>query len=144
MRAFGALVLAFALSACIAGAVQVQLGLAFKGDRDELIITMVILLIMSLITTVALGLALAGSSKVSGINWTASVLFVLTMLLIFGFASFVAFVMAPNSPIVREDIRILAEIAVPIAVMIPIQWWLARRHFLRNAARASTGGGASV
>lgn len=139
MRGFAALVLAFVVSGLVAGAVQAQLGIMFHA-REDLIIMMMILAAMTLITTFILGIALAGSNTVSGVDWTAGVLLGGTMLIIFGFAAFVAFAMAPRSRIAHDDIEIFVEIVVPFAIMMAIQWWLVRRHWIKSAAAATAGG----
>lgn len=141
MRGFGALVLAFVVSGVVAGAVQVALGITFNA-REKLIVTMMVLAAMTLITTFILGLALAGSTTVSGVDWTAGVLLGVTMLIIFGLAAIVV-AMSPRSPIVREDVAIFLEIVVPFAVTMSVQWWLVRRHWIKSAAAAAVDTGAA-
>jgi hypothetical protein len=125
MRSFGALVLAFFLSGVVAGAVQIQLGVTFKADL-ELVLAMVTLAVMTVVTTVALGLALAFARKAAVID---AVAVGIVGLIVLALALF-PFVTGAGMP-ARSDVPILAEILVPIGLMIAIQWWLIRRRWRR-------------
>jgi hypothetical protein len=125
MRTVGALLLAFFVSVFVAGIVQNQLAVAF-GTGEEFIAVMMLFVMTAIVTTMAFGVALAFSSSVAAIDWTALVLLGLVAVMI------VALVLlgAGSAQVTmgRADLRILAEILVPTALMIGIQWWLVRRR----------------
>jgi hypothetical protein len=127
MRSFGTLLLAFLVSGFVAGVVQLQIGVALKADL-ELVLAMLLLWAMTLLTTVALGIALGAAGKVTTINRLALGLIGLTALaaaalLIWDFVAARAFT--------RGGLALVAEITVPLPVMIAIQWWLVRRRWQR-------------
>jgi|SoiMethySBSTD1v2_1073268.scaffolds.fasta_scaffold3244182_1 hypothetical protein len=124
MRAFGTLLLALILSGLIAGAVQVQLGVAFKADV-ELIIPMVLLVLITPLTTVVLGIAHAASGTVATIDRAAMALLGLAVL---AAAALLVWDVVASRALTRGGLAIIAEIAVPLLVMIAIQWWLVRRR----------------
>ena len=125
MRTAGALLLAFFVSIFVAGIVQNQLAVAFGAGEEFIAVTMLFVL-CAIVTTVAFGVALALSRSVAAIDWTALALFGLIAVMI------VALVLlgAGTSQLTvgRADLPILAEIVVPTALMIGIQWWLVRRR----------------
>ena len=129
MRTVGALLLAFFVSVFVAGIVQNQLAVAL-GAGEEFIAVMMLFVLSAIVTTVAFGIALALSRSVAVIDWTALALLGLVAVAI------VALVLlgAGTSQLTmgRGDLAILAEIVVPTALMIGIQWWLVRRR-RRNA-----------
>ena len=127
MRSFGALLLALVSSGLIAAAVQIQLGIAFKADL-ELVLSMVLLALLTPLTTAVFGIALGAAGKAATIDRVAMALLGLTVLaavvlLVWDFAAARAFT--------RDGLAIVAEIAVPLAVMVAIQWWLVRRRWRR-------------
>jgi hypothetical protein len=132
MRSFGTLLLALILSGLIAGAVQVQLGVAFKADV-ELIIPMVLLMLITPLTTVVLGIGLVASGKVATIDRAAMALLGLTVL---AAAALLVWDVVATRALTRSGLAIIAEIAVPLLVMIAIQWWLVRRR-ARRAPQAA-------
>ena len=125
MRTVGTLLLAFLVSVFVAGIVQNQLAVAF-GAREEFIAVMMLFVLSAIVTTVALGIALALSRTVAAIDWTALALLGLVVV------TLVALVLlgAGTSQLTvgQGDLAILAEIVVPTALMIAIQWWLVRRR----------------
>ena len=127
MRKLSTLVLAFFLSGIVASAVQIQLGVYFKADV-ELGIAMVALAVMTLVTTLALGIALAAARTVSTVDAVAGALVGVTLL---GLAVLIFFAGAAQ----RTDVPIFIEIVLPIVVMIAIQWWLMRRRWRRGYGR---------
>jgi hypothetical protein len=132
MRSFGTLLLALILSGLIAGAVQVQLGVAFKADV-ELIIPMLLLMLITPLTTVVLGIGLVASGKVATIDRAAMALLGLTVL---AAAALLVWDVVATRALTRSGLAIIAEIAVPLLVMIAIQWWLVRRR-ARRAPQAA-------
>ena len=127
MRSFWTLLLAMILSGLIAGAVQVQLGVAFKADV-ELIIPMVLLMLMTPLTTVVLGIALGAAGKAATIDRVALGLIGLTVL---AAAALLIWDVVASRALTRGGLAIIAEIAVPLLVMTAIQWWLVRRRWRR-------------
>jgi hypothetical protein len=127
MRSFGTLLLALVSSALIAGAVQVQLGVAFKADV-ELIIPMALLALMTPLTTVVLGIALGAAGRVATIDRVALGLIGLTVL---AAAALLVWDVVATRALNRAGLAIIAEIAVPLLVMIAIQWWLVRGRWRR-------------
>jgi len=129
MRTFGTLVLAFFVSTFVAGIVQNQLAVAF-GAREEFIAVMMLFILTAITVTVAFGIALAVAKTVSGIDWTALGLMLLAVL---GLAalSVLGAGSIRNLTIGRQDLAIVAEILVPTAILIAIQWWLVRRRWRR-------------
>ena len=130
MRSFGTIVLAFFVSTIVAGIVQNQLAVAF-GAREEFIVVMVLFVLVVITVTVAFGLALAFARTVAGIDWTALALAGLVVLLIAGLLAAAA-IADRRLAIGRQDLAIIAELAVPAAVLIAIQWWLVRRRRARD------------
>lgn len=127
MRSFWTLLLALILSGLIGSAVQVQLGVLFKADL-ELVIAMVALAVAAPVTTIVLGIALGVADKVATIDRVALALIVLTILATAGLLIWDA---VASGAVTRSGLAIIAEIAVPLLVMIAIQWWLVRRRWRR-------------
>jgi hypothetical protein len=132
MRSFGTLLLALVLSGLIAGAVQIQLGVAFKADV-EILIPMMLLVLMAPLTTVVLGIALGASGKVATIDRVALGLLGLTVL---AGAALLVWDFTARRAIMRDGLAIVTEITVPLIIMIAIQWWLVRRR-AKHAALAA-------
>lgn len=134
MRTAGALLLAFLVSIFVAGIVQNQLAVAF-GAAEEFIAVMMLFVLSAIVTTMAFGIALALSRSVAVIDWTALALLGLVAVML---AALVLLGAGTSQlTIGRGDLPILAEIVVPTALMIAIQWWLVRRR--RQKARRSHG-----
>ena len=131
MRSFGTLVLAFFVSTIVAGIVQNQLAVAF-GAREEFIAVMMLFVLTAITTIVAFAIALGVSKTVSGIDWTA---LGLLMLSVVGVGALVALGMVADRKLTMNaaDLKIIAEILVPTALLIGIQWWFVRRRI--RAAR---------
>lgn len=89
-------------------------------------------MLSAIATTIAFGFALVVSRSVAGINWTALTLLGLVAVMIVG----LILLGAGQSQLTvnRADIPILAEIVVPTALMIGIQWWLVRRRWRKTRA----------
>jgi hypothetical protein len=133
MKTFGTLVLAFFASAFVAGIVQNQLAVAF-GAREEFIAVMMLFVLTAITVTVVFGVALAVAKTVSGIDWTALGLLVVTVLLLI-VLSVLGAGSIQNLRVTAQDLPIIAEILVPTALLIAIQWWFVRRRWRRaNAA----------
>ena len=132
MRNLGTLLLAFFVSILVAGIVQNQLAVAFKA-REEFIAVMMLFMLTAIVTTVVLGIALAVSKSVAGIDWTALALLVIAALTLCGLLAFGALA-SGTTALNADDLHIAAEIAVPTALMTAIQWWLVRRRSLRMQA----------
>jgi hypothetical protein len=132
MRSFGTLLLALILSGLIAGAVQIQLGVAFKADV-ELIIPMVLLTLMTPLTTVVLGIAIGAAGKAATIDRVALGLTGLTVL---AAAGLLILDLVASHALTRGGLAIIAETGVPLLVMIAIQWCLVRRRAGRAAQAA--------
>ena len=125
MRTVGALLLAFFVSIFVAGIVQNQLAIAF-GAGEEFIAVMMLFVLSAIVTTIAFGVALALSSSVAVIDWAALALLGLVAVMI---AALVLLGAGTSQlTIGRGDLPILAEIVVPTALVIGIQWWLVRRR----------------
>ena len=129
MKSFLTLVLAFFVSSFVAGIVQNQLAVAF-GAREEFIAVMMLFVLTAITVTVVFGIALAVAKTVSGIDWTAVALLILAVLglvvmSVLGAGSI------RNLTITRQDLAIVAEIVVPTAILIAIQWWFVRRRWRR-------------
>ena len=131
MRTAGVLLLAFLVSIVVAGIVQNQLAVAF-GAGEELIAVIMLFVLTAIVTTVAFGLALALSRSVAANDWTALALLGLVALMIAALVLLGAG--SSQLTIGRGDLLILAEIVVPTALMIGIQWWLVRRRRRRAPA----------
>jgi hypothetical protein len=130
MRTAGALLLAFFVSTLVAGIVQNRIAVAF-GAGEEFIAVIMLFVLSAIVTAITFGIALALSRSVAVIDWTALALLGLVAVMI---AALVVLGAGPNKlTMERGDIAILAEIVVPTALMIGIQWWLVRR---RRKARA--------
>jgi hypothetical protein len=129
MKSFGTLVLAFFVSTFVAGIVQNQLAVAF-GAREEFIAVMMLFVLTAITVTVVFGIALAAAKTVSGIDWTAIALLILALV---GLAvmSLLGAGSIRNLTITRQDLAIIAEILVPTAILIAIQWWFVRRRWRR-------------
>ena len=129
MRTFGTLVLAFFVSSFVAGIVQNQLAVAF-GAREEFIAVMMLFVVTAVTVTVVFGIALAVAKTVSAIDWTAVALLILA---VFGLAvmSVLGAGSIRNLTITKQDLAIVAEILVPTAILIAIQWWFVRRRWRR-------------
>jgi hypothetical protein len=136
MRTFGTLLLAYLVSGLIAGMVQLQLGIALKADM-EFIIAMIVLAAMTLVTTVALGIALGTASSIMTIDRVATVLLGFTVLAVLALMIF-DFIDTRSIAISRDSLAILIEIAIPTIIMITIQWWLVRRRWRKAHAGAET------
>lgn len=129
MKSFLTLVLAFFVSSFVAGIVQNQLAVAF-GAREEFIAVMMLFVLTAITVTVVFGIALAVAKTVSGIDGTAVALLILAVLglvvmSVLGAGSI------RNLTITRRDLAIVAEILVPTAILIAIQWWFVRRRWRR-------------
>jgi len=129
MKSFLTLVLAFFVSSFVAGIVQNQLAVAF-GAREEFIAVMMLFVLTAITVTVVFGIALAVAKTVSGIDWTAVALLVLAVvglvvMSVLGAGSI------RNLTITKQDLAIVAEILVPTAILIAIQWWFVRRRWRR-------------
>ena len=129
MKSFLTLVLAFFVSTFVAGIVQNQLAVAF-GAREEFIAVMMLFVLTAITVTVVFGIALAVAKTVSGIDWTVVALLILAVvglvvMSVLGAGSI------RNLTITRQDLHILAEILVPTAILIAIQWWFVRRLWRR-------------
>jgi hypothetical protein len=127
MRAFGTLLLAFLVSGFVAGMVQLQIGVAFKADL-ELLLAMLVLWAMTLLTSVALGLALGLASTAAVIDRVALGLIGIAIL---AAAALLAWDLVDSRRLTRASLAIVIEITVPVLVMIAIQWWLVRRRWRR-------------
>jgi hypothetical protein len=128
MRSLGTLVIAFFVSAFVAGTVQNQLAVTI-GSREEFIAVMILLVLSALVAIAAFGIALAASRNVAGIDWTALALLVLTAAVVIALAAVGS---DGGFTIGAQDVAIVAEIIVPTALMIAIQWWFVRRRWLRS------------
>jgi hypothetical protein len=129
MRSFGTLVLAFFVSTFVAGIGQNQLAVAF-GAREEFIAVMMLFVLTAITVTVVFGIALAVAKTVSGIDWTALGLLILVVLALV-VMSVLGAGSIRNLTITRQDFAIIAEILVPTAILIAIQWWFVRRRWRR-------------
>jgi hypothetical protein len=129
MKSFLTLVLAFFVSSFVAGIVQNQLAVAF-GAREEFIAVMMLFVLTAITVTVVFSIALAVAKTVSGIDWTALVLLILLALAVAVLAA-VALVADRRFTVTAQDLHILAEIVVPTAILIAIQWWFVRRRWRR-------------
>jgi hypothetical protein len=130
MKSVGTLLLALFVSSIVAGIVQNQLAVAF-GAREEFIAVMMLFVLTAITVTVAFAIALGIAKTVSGIDWTA-----LGMVLVAVLGIAVLSVLGAGSisklTVTRQDLVILAEILVPTAILIAIQWWFVRRRWLRT------------
>jgi len=133
MRNIGTLLLALLVSAAVAGAVQNQLAVAL-GAREEFIAVMMLFSLSVIVTTIALGVALAVSKTVSGVDLTALALLVAAALVLVGGLFATSAIAERKVSLSPDDLHIIAEIAVPTALMIAIQWWLVRRRWWRAHA----------
>ena len=133
MRNIGTLLLALLVSAAVAGAVQNQLAVAL-GAREEFIAVMMLFSLSVIVTTIALGVALAVSKTVSGVDLTALALLVAAALVLVGGLFATSAIAERKVSLSPDDLHIIAEIAVPTALMIGIQWWLVRRRWWRAHA----------
>ena len=131
MRSFGTLVLAFFVSTIVAGIVQNQLAVAF-GAREEFIAVMMLFVLTAITTIVGFAIALGVSKTVSGIDWTALGLLILSVV---GVGALIALGAVADRKLTvnAADLKIIAEILVPTALLIGIQWWFVRRRL--RAAR---------
>ena len=120
MKNLGTLLLAFFLSALVAGIVQNQLAIVFRA-REEFIAVVMLFVLTAIITTIALGVALAAARSVAGIDWTALALLVAMALLLGGLVGAGA-VAERKLSFNTADFAVLAQVAVPTALMIGIQW----------------------
>jgi hypothetical protein len=127
MRSFGTLLLAFLVSGFVAGMLQLQIGVALKADL-ELVLAMLLLWAMTLLTTVALGIALGAAGHVTTINHLALGLIGLAVL---AAAALLTWDFVAARGFTRGGLALVAEITVPLPVMIAIQWWLVRRRWRR-------------
>jgi hypothetical protein len=127
MRSFGTLLLAFLVSGFVAGMLQLQIGVALKADL-ELVLAMLLLWAMTLLTTVALGIALGAAGHVTTINHLALGLIGLAVL---AAAALLTWDFVAARGLTRGGLALVAEITVPLPVMIAIQWWLVRRRWRR-------------
>jgi hypothetical protein len=129
MRSFGTLVLAFFVSTTVAGIVQNQLAVAF-GAREEFIAVMMLFVLTAITVTIAFGVALAVAKTAAGIDWTALGLLILSAV---GVGALIAFGAVADRKLTvnAADLKIIAEILVPTALMIAIQWWFVRRRRAR-------------
>ncbi len=130
MKNVGTLLLAFVISGFVAGIVQNQLAVAL-GAREEFIAIMMLFILTAITVTVAFGIALAVARTVAGIDWTAlgmmlAAVLGLAVLSVLGAGSI------SNLTVTRQDLAIIAEILVPTALLIAIQWWFVRRRWLRT------------
>jgi hypothetical protein len=132
MRSFGTLVLAFFVSIAVAGIVQNQLAVAF-GAREEFIAVMMLFALTTITVTFAFAVALGVAKTVSGIDWTALGLLIASVA---GIGVLVALGAAADRRLTvnAADLKIIAEILVPTALLIGIQWWFVRRR--RRAPQA--------
>lgn len=132
MRSFGTLLLAFFISLIFGGALQTQIAVKI-GAQEEHILAMVIFMLMTVATTLALGAALLLASRISGVDRIALALLVVTVL---GLVALVAVGAAADRKLVIRpaDLALLGDIAIPTVLMILIQWWLVRRRWF-NAHR---------
>jgi hypothetical protein len=132
MRSFGTLVLAFFVSTIVAGIVQNQLAVAF-GAREEFIAVMMLFALTAITVTFAFAVALGVAKTVSGIDWTALGLLVASVA---GIGVLVALGAVADRKLTvnAADLKIIAEILVPTALLIGIQWWFVRRR--RRAPQA--------
>jgi hypothetical protein len=136
MRTFGILLLAYLLSGLIAGMVQLQIAIAFKTDM-EFIIAMIVLAAMTLVTTVALGIALGTASSIVTVDRVATVLLGFTVVAVLALMAF-EFIDTRSIVIRRGSLAILIEIAIPTIIMITVQWWLVRRRWRKTHTGAET------
>ena len=136
MRTLGTLLLAYLLSGLIAGMVQLQIASAFKADM-EFIIAMIVLAAMTLVTTVALGIALGTAAAIATIDRVATALLGFTVLSVLALMVF-EFVETRSIAISRASLAILIEIAIPTILMITLQWWLVRRRWRKAHGGAET------
>jgi hypothetical protein len=127
MRSFGTLLLAFLVSGFVAGMVQLQIGVALKADL-ELVLAMLVLWAMTLLTTAALGIGLALAGGIATMDRIALSLLGLTAL---ATVAAIAWELSATRTVSRASVAVLGEIAVPVVVMIAIQWWLLRRRWQR-------------
>src|SRR5947209_15162782 len=132
MGGFATLVLAYVVSGVAGATVQVWLGIAFRAQED-LIIGLMVLAGMTFAVMLVLGISMAASSRASGIAVTAIVLFAVPTLVIAALAMFLVLAF-PSTPIAHDDIAIVLGIEIPLAVVIAVQWWLMRRHWLKAHA----------
>lgn len=130
MKSVGTLVIAFFVSTFVAGIVQNQLAVAL-GAREEFIGIVSLFLMLAVIAIVAFALALGLARSAAGIDWTALGLLIATAAVVFGLGLFGS---GGKIVITRQDLPILAEIIIPTALMIAIQWWFVRRRWKRNNA----------
>jgi len=130
MKSLGTLLLAFLVSGFVAGVVQNRLGVVF-GAREEFIAVMMLFALVTLVTTLVLGVALAFAGTVAGIDLTAGALIVLAALLLGGLVGAGA-IFDRKATFGPQDAALLAEIAVPTMLMILIQWWFVRRRAQRT------------
>jgi hypothetical protein len=131
MRSFGTLVLAFFVSTIIAGIVQNQLAVAF-GAREEFIAVMMLFVLTAITVTVVFGIALGVAKTASGIDWTALGLLIAAVAGI-GVLIALGVVADRRLTVNAADLKIIAEILVPTALLIGIQWWFVRRRRARAA-----------
>jgi hypothetical protein len=131
MRSFGTLVLAFFVSTIIAGIVQNQLAVAF-GAREEFIAVMMLFVLTAITVTVVFGVALGVAKTASGIDWTALGLLIAAVVGI-GVLIALGAVADRRLTVNAADLKIIAEILVPTALLIGIQWWFVRRRRARAA-----------
>jgi hypothetical protein len=136
MRALATLLLAFLLSGIIAGGVQIQLGIAFKADL-ELVLPMFLLMLMTLVTTITLGVTFVRAASVTTIDRVAFALLAFTVLATLALMV-LEFVATRSIVLSRASLAILMETAIPIIVMITIQWWLVRRRWRKTHPGAET------
>jgi hypothetical protein len=131
MRSFGTLLLAFLVSSFVGAMAQTLLAVAFDADVEFIgIISLFVL--CALAATVAFGIAFVAAKRARIIDWVALGLLAAAVLMVAAFA----LVGSGGKAIAisRQDLPIIAEIMVPTAVMIGIQWWMVRRRWLRAQA----------
>ena len=130
MKSFGTLLLALFVSAFVAGVVQNQLAVAL-GAREEFIAVMMLFVLTAITVTVVFGIALGVAKTAAGIDWTA-----LGMMLVAVLGLAVLSVLGAGSisnlAVSRQDAAIIAEILVPTALLIAVQWWFVRRRWVRT------------
>jgi hypothetical protein len=133
MRSVLTLLLAFILSAFVGTMVQTQLAVAFNAGVEFAAVLM-LFLISAVVAIIVFAIALAAARRAGIIDWVALALLVVTALMVAAFAVIGAGGRAIAMS--RDDLPILAEIVVPTAIMIGIQWWMVRRRWRRVRAAA--------
>ena len=138
MRSFVTLLLAFLVSAFVGVMVQTHLAIAFDAGEEFTPILMLFLM-SAVVAIVAFGVALVVARSARGIDRTALFLLGIVAVLIAALALIGAG--GETVTFAVQDLPMLAEIAVPTALMIGIQWWLVRRRWRR--AHAGIGAAAA-